>query len=85
MRKQVIQNEIKQLKQAIDDVYNKSTTRPYITVVIVNKRITQRFFVENSDGQLVNPPSGCIIDSNVVEHNADDQDYDFYLIPQFTT
>ena len=57
---------------------------PFITVVIVNKRISQRFFSEDSSGNLINPPSGCLINSNVVESESN-KEFDFYLIPQNTT
>lgn len=40
MRRQVLQKEITQLKEAINDTYNLAKKKPYITVVIVNKRIT---------------------------------------------
>ena len=62
MRRQVLMEEVKQLEQAIKAVYNKASQTPYITVIIVNKRITQRFFVEDGNGKIINPPSGCLID-----------------------
>jgi aubergine-like protein len=40
MRKQVLQKEIAQFKEAIDEVYNKVAKKPAMTVIIVNKRIT---------------------------------------------
>jgi hypothetical protein len=66
-------------------MYNKVGKKPAITLIIVNKRITQRFFVDNGSGQLINPPSGCVVDTKVVENEDSDKEYDFYLIPQFTT
>jgi hypothetical protein len=66
-------------------MYNKSAKKPAITLIIVNKRITQRFFVDNGQGSLINPPSGCIVDTKLVENEDSDKEYDFYLIPQFTT
>lgn len=50
MRKQVLQKEISQFREAINEVYNKAANKPYLTVIIVNKRITQRFFVEDGNG-----------------------------------
>ena len=49
---------------------------------MVNKRITQRFFVKDGRGHLMNPPSGCIIDRGLVE-NSDTANgaIDFYLTP----
>jgi len=54
-------------------------------VIIVNKRITQRFFIEDQGGRLNNPPSGALIDTNVVENQDSMSEYDFYLVPQTTT
>ena len=87
MRKDVVQKEISQFQKAIMEVYNKAKKQPYITVVIVNKRITQRFFIEDRDGNLANPPSGCLIDAEVVENEHEDEAgaFDFYLIPQQVT
>ena len=62
MRDQVLSTEIPQIESAINELYNKATSKPFITVVVVNKRITQRFFVKDEKGYLRNPPSGCIID-----------------------
>ena len=63
MRKQVLTKEVSQMREAIHETYNLTKKKPYITVVIVNKRITQRFFVEDDSGLLQNPPSGCLIDT----------------------
>jgi aubergine-like protein len=51
----------------------------------VNKRITQRFFVENENGTIDNPPSGCVIDKDLVEKSETSAEFDFFLIPQHTT
>jgi aubergine-like protein len=86
MRRQILIKEITQFKQAIDEAYNKAAKKPKMTVIIVNKRITQRFFIEGEDGTLNNPPSGCIIDSKLVESDdaeGTNSEYDFFLIPQF--
>lgn len=85
MRKQVLQEEVTQFRQAIIETYNTAKKKPVITVIIVNKRITQRFFIEDGRGQLINPPSGALIDSKIVENQDSQSEYDFYLIPQFTT
>lgn len=44
---------------------------------MVNKRIAQRFFVKDTEYDLSNPPSGCIVDSELVESSGDK--FDFYL------
>jgi hypothetical protein len=69
-------------------LYNKATSKPQITVVVVNKRITQRFFVKDEKGCLRNPPSGCIIDQGVVENDGKDNPrgvFDFFMTPANTT
>ena len=73
------------MKEAISETYNLAAKRPAITVVIVNKRITQRFFVEDEFGNLHNPPSGCLIDEGIVENADSNVEYDFYLVPQNAT
>ena len=62
MRDQVIHRELTQFREAFSEVYNKAGSMPKITLVVVNKRITQRFFVKDGRGNLQNPPNGCIID-----------------------
>lgn len=85
MRRQVLQQEVTQLREAINETYNLAKKKPHITVIIVNKRITQRFFLEDSRSGLVNPPSGCLIDTKIVENEDSQSEYDFYLVPQTTT
>ena len=77
----MLQKEITQIREAINETYNLAKKKPYITVVIVNKRITQRFFLEDQSGELQNPPSGCLIDHKIVENQGSDIEYDFYLVP----
>lgn len=82
MRRQVLQQEVTQLREAISETYNLAKKKPHITVIIVNKRITQRFFLEDGrSGGLVNPPSGCLIDTKIVENEDSQSEYDFYLVP----
>ena len=85
MRRQVLQKEISQIKEAINETYNLAKKKPYVTVIIVNKRITQRFFVEDENGNFSNPPSGSLIDTRIVEAEDSNTEFDFYLVPQFTT
>jgi aubergine-like protein len=80
-----LQAEVTQLREAINETYNTAKNKPFITVVIVNKRITQRFFLEDDKQGLVNPPSGCLIDTQIVENEDSQSEYDFYLVPQTTT
>jgi hypothetical protein len=88
MRDQVLATEIPQFESAINDLYNKAADKPQVTVVVVNKRITQRFFVKDESGRLRNPPSGCIIDQGLVENEAEKNPngvFDFFLTPANTT
>jgi aubergine-like protein len=90
MRDQVLNFEIPQLKSVISDLYNAIAEQPAITVVIVNKRISQRFFIEEPNGRLSNPPSGCIVDRSLVENEGTTNEnnggkFDFYLTPANTT
>lgn len=81
-QEQVLQSEIPQFEAAINALYNKAAEKPELTVVVVNKRISQRFFVKDDKGQLVNPPSGCIIDTQLVTHNDQSSSkFDFFLTP----
>jgi hypothetical protein len=69
MRKQVIDYELDQLKKIVKDEYNletKANKAPNITLVIVNKRVRQRFF-EQKEGFIINPAQGTYIDQGFVE------------------
>jgi len=81
MRDQVIQKEIHQLREAISELYNRASASPKITLVVVNKRITQRFFVKDPRGNLMNPPPGCIVDRGLVEHSDESTAFDFFMMP----
>jgi len=45
-------------------------------LVLVNKRVSQRFFNNQNSSRLCNPTPGTIINSGVVEPNT----YDFFLV-----
>ena len=45
-RADVVQNEINQLKSVLEGIYNKLSP-PKITLIVVNKRINQRMFIES--------------------------------------
>lgn len=85
MRDQIVAKEITQFKEVIKEIYNTKNIPP-ITLVVVNKRINQRLFIEGKEGSqnFVNPPPGSIIDADLVE-NADQNCFDFFLVPQLTT
>ena len=70
MRKKVIDFELEQLKKIMTDEYSYSggpqQPLPEITLIIVNKRVRQRFF-EMQSNAIVNPPQGTYIDQGFVE------------------
>jgi len=51
-RETVIQQEVIQFKQAILNYYADADEKPQITLIFVNKRINQRFFVKDNTGRL---------------------------------
>ena len=56
--------------------------KPMISVVVVNKRINQRFFmIEPKTGKILNPPSGCIIDKELTANPSDvgENEFDFFI------
>jgi hypothetical protein len=59
MRKMVLDKELEQLKRIIEEEYNIGTNNalpaPHITLIIVNKRVRQRFF-EKVGSSITNPP-----------------------------
>jgi hypothetical protein len=56
-------------------------SRPALTLVVVNKRISQRMFIEDRDGRMNNPEPGTIIDSHITENNDANKCFDFFLVP----
>ena len=85
MRDQIIEKEITQFKEALRPLYNQVSGPPPITLVVVNKRINQRMFVQDKGGRAINPSPGSIIDSNLVENCKGNECFDFFLVPQQTT
>lgn len=83
MRDQVKMEELNNLKSVLKQKF--PIQQPKITLVIVNKRINQRFFQRTQHLDIRNPPAGTIIDSDVVYNEEDTRLYDFFLISQSTT
>ena len=75
----MLRKEVPQFTQTIKELFNKATKSPEVTVIVVNKRVSQRFFVQNNKGELSNPPSGCLIDKALVEKHDSPKQFDFYL------
>ena len=86
MRNQIVEREVKQFKDCLKTLYNKVTGVPPMTLVVVNKHINQRMFVQGADGRTIeNPPCGSIIDNTLVENQDGNKCFDFFLVPQQTT
>ena len=63
---------------------------PKITLIIVNKRVRQRFFQQRQTAQgnefIQNPPQGTYIDAGFVEQSeVIDGKFDFFLVPHSVT
>jgi len=63
---------------------------PEITLIIVNKRVRQRFFQQRQTQQgnefIQNPPQGTYIDQGFVEQSeVKDGKFDFFLVPHSVT
>lgn len=76
-------SEIKQLRAVLDEKCTM-TDPPKITLIVVNKRITQRMFID-SGRDTVNPQPGTIIDSGLVENTDENKCFDFFLVSQLAT
>jgi aubergine-like protein len=92
MRKQVIQFELDQLKKILTDEYDpkgEGVELPNVTLIIVNKRVRQRFFEKTQGGhggQIFNPPQGTYVDTGFVEQSeVVDGKFDFFLVPHSVT
>lgn len=95
MRDQVIAKELEQLKQILTDEYDPkqegARPLPQITLIIVNKRVRQRFFEKTGGpglghGQIFNPPQGTYVDTGFVEQSeVVDGKFDFFLVPHSVT
>jgi hypothetical protein len=71
MRAQVISHELEQLKKIVQQEYcldsSKDAVLPKHTLIIVNKRVRQRFFQMGTNAGIANPPQGTYVDNGFVE------------------
>ena len=79
MRAQIERKEIGQFREVIAKYCNK-VSPPKITLVVVNKRINQRMFLEKHR-DMANPQPGTILDQQLVENNDGNKQFDFFLVP----
>ena len=95
MRKQVIDQELAQLDRIVQMEYGGDDSTPPqappdITLIIVNKRVRQRFFQQSpgNNGQnfIDNPPQGTYVDTGFVEQSeVIEGKFDFFLVPHSVT
>jgi len=95
MRQQVIDYELEQLNKIINEEYGlydedkEKFIPPQITLIIVNKRVRQRFFQQSQaqGGEIIdNPPQGTYVDQGFVEQSeVIDGKFDFFLVPHSVT
>ncbi|KAM6954108.1 piwi-like protein 1 [Aplochiton taeniatus] len=71
----VVNYEVPQIMESIKTMGQGYA--PKLTVVVVKKRISSRFFAQ-IDGKLANPPPGTIIDTEVTRPEW----YDFFIVSQ---
>jgi len=76
----------------IDEYEPKGKSLPHITLIIVNKRVRQRFFEKTGDhpgshaAQILNPPQGTYVDHGFVEQSeVVEGRFDFFLVPHSVT
>jgi hypothetical protein len=69
MRQQVIAHELEQLNKIVLQEYSfvngkevKEPKIPVHTLIIVNKRVRQRFFLMGPNNNITNPPQGTYVD-----------------------
>ncbi|XP_072164062.1 piwi-like protein 1 isoform X2 [Diadema setosum] len=72
----VVNYEVSQIRQAMSKVYPETAPQK-LAVVVVKKRINNRFFL-NDRGNLGNPPPGTVIDDVVTRPMW----YDYFIISQ---
>ena len=101
MRQQVIDFELAQLDKIVSEEYGLFAQEvggdekeifeaPEITLIIVNKRVRQRFFQQHQqhsgEAFIDNPPQGTYIDQGFVEQSeVIDGRFDFFLVPHSVT
>ena len=92
MRAQVIAHELEQLNKIVQQEYTleegkQEPVMPKHTLIIVNKRVRQRFFqMGQGQNNISNPPQGTYVDKGFVEKLEDvDGTFDFLLVPHSVT
>ncbi|CAG7711633.1 unnamed protein product [Allacma fusca] len=71
--KTLLLHELKQYMEVIDMLY--VGRRPFLSMVVVQKRVYERFFAKLETGKYVNSPPGTVIDHDMTRKRC----YDFFL------
>lgn len=74
-----IEHEVSQLASAFKCI--SPTYEPQFTMVVVQKRINTRFFLQSERSGLINAPPGTVLDHTVTRRNW----WDFFLVSQYVT
>lgn len=65
---------------------NSKLNEPKLTLIIVNKRVRQRFFQNSGNAGITNPAQGTYVDTGFVEQSeVIDGKFDFFLVPHSVT
>jgi hypothetical protein len=78
MQKRVLEVELGKMTEAIQSY--KAGFAPKILYVFVNKETNARFF-EQSGQNVLNPPEGTVVETDLVEFDEKAKEFDFYMIP----
>jgi hypothetical protein len=78
MQKRVLEVELGKMSEAIRSF--KSGYAPKILYVFVNKETNTRFF-EEIGKNVLNPPEGTVVETDLVEFDEKAKLFDFYMIP----
>lgn len=73
--------EVKVIKELLEN--STAGYKPKIIYCLVDRNIQHRLFAKNQE-DLVNPGSGTVVDTALVERQGD-RIYDFFLIPHKAT
>lgn len=80
VEKEIQTKEVKDIMQGYAEQTGEQSPAPKLTIVLIDKRITQKFFSVDEKRQLENPVPGTLIDNTITS-----KFYDFYLIAQNVT
>jgi aubergine-like protein len=80
VEREIQTKEVRDMFQGFSEQTQDQIKVPKITIILIDKRITQKFFSVDDKRQLENPVPGTLIDNTIASKY-----YDFYLIAQNVT